>query len=46
MAQLPNISDAEWRVMQVLWEESPLLGSEVAKRLEAETGWSLRRQRS
>ena len=33
MARPPQISDAEWEVMQVLWETSPLTGSEVAERL-------------
>ncbi|HUP48254.1 MAG TPA: BlaI/MecI/CopY family transcriptional regulator [Thermoanaerobaculia bacterium] len=33
MARPPQISDAEWDVMQVLWETSPLSGSEVADRL-------------
>lgn len=32
---LPQISEAEWDVMNVLWDTSPLTGSEVAERLEA-----------
>jgi BlaI family penicillinase repressor len=35
-----GISDAEWRVMEVLWERSPLTSREVADLLAASTGWS------
>ena len=35
MAKPPQISDAEWDVMSVLWETSPLTGSEVAERMGA-----------
>ena len=35
MPKPPQISDAEWDVMSVLWETSPLTGSEVAERLDA-----------
>ena len=33
MARPPQISGAEWEVMKVLWESSPLTGSEVAERV-------------
>lgn len=32
MVRPPQISGAEWEVMTVLWESSPLTGSEVAER--------------
>ncbi len=35
-----RISEAEWQVMEVLWETSPLTAQDVAARLE-DTGWSL-----
>jgi BlaI family penicillinase repressor len=35
MKKPPQISDAEWEVMNVLWESAPLTGSDVAERLEA-----------
>ena len=35
MAKPPQISDAEWDVMSVLWDTSPLTGSEVAERMGA-----------
>ncbi|MCC7146956.1 MAG: BlaI/MecI/CopY family transcriptional regulator [Phycisphaeraceae bacterium] len=40
MAKLAKISDAEWRVMRVLWEKSPRAASEVVEALEAVTDWS------
>lgn len=33
MGRPPQISGAEWEVMQVLWETSPLTGTEVAERM-------------
>lgn len=35
-----NISDAEWKVMRVLWNRSPMTGGEIAHQLEAETRWN------
>ncbi|HBC27176.1 MAG TPA: CopY/TcrY family copper transport repressor [Ruminococcaceae bacterium] len=34
-----SISEAEWRVMKVLWESSPLPLAEIVERL-SHTGWS------
>jgi BlaI family penicillinase repressor len=39
MADKPRISDAEWQVMQVLWEKSPLTVKEVIKILSKKTAW-------
>ncbi len=39
---ISRISDAEWRVMQVLWDESPLSASQVVDRLGDEPDWSPR----
>lgn len=39
---MPRISDAEWRVMQVLWDEAPLSAAEVVQRLGDEPDWSPR----
>lgn len=33
MKQLPQISESEWEVMKILWDESPLSSIEIAKRL-------------
>lgn len=37
-----RISSAEHEVMEVLWRESPLTAIEVAERVPAERGWSVR----
>ncbi len=37
-----RISSAEQEVMEVLWRESPLTAAEVAERVPAERGWSIR----
>lgn len=39
---MPRISDAEWRVMQVLWDEAPLSASQVVDRLDDDQDWSPR----
>jgi predicted transcriptional regulator len=35
-----RISDAEWQVMEVLWDEAPLTASDVVSRLTPASGWS------
>jgi BlaI family transcriptional regulator, penicillinase repressor len=37
-----RIGEAEYAVMEVLWQESPLTATEVAERVPAERGWSIR----
>ncbi len=37
---IPQISDAEWQVMKVLWNKSPLTASQVISELKEETDWS------
>lgn len=39
---MERIGDAEYQVMEVLWEEAPLTAAEVAERVPAERGWSIR----
>ena len=39
MPKTPPITDAEWEVMNVLWEQAPLTASEVAETLAAKTRW-------
>ena len=36
---VPSISDAEWVVMKVLWERSPLTTNQVVAALDATTHW-------
>ena len=40
MASSPDLTPAEWRVMECLWERSPLTGREVSERLSASAGWT------
>ena len=37
-----QITTAEFQVMDVLWDRSPIAATEVAERLADETGWSLK----
>lgn len=40
MSKTPAISDAEWEVMNVLWEQSPRTAVEVAEALESRVNWN------
>lgn len=35
-----KLSDGEWKIIQLLWEESPQTIIQLTKALEAETGWT------
>lgn len=37
--ELPRISDAEWRVMEVLWSRGEATANEVVRALEGEAPW-------
>jgi BlaI family transcriptional regulator, penicillinase repressor len=37
---LPDISEAEWVIMEALWERSPQTASEIAKALLPTMGWA------
>ncbi|MGS0745806.1 BlaI/MecI/CopY family transcriptional regulator [Syntrophomonas erecta subsp. sporosyntropha] len=39
MKEVPQISDAEWRVMQVIWDKSPITANEVVDKLKNNTHW-------
>lgn len=39
MQDRPKISDAEWQVMKVLWEESPVTANQIVDKLTVETEW-------
>ena len=39
MTDAPQISDAEWEVMNVLWERSPLTAVEVSEAVSERTQW-------
>lgn len=38
--KLPNITDAEWQVMRILWAEHPLTAKAVHERLGRSVGWT------
>lgn len=40
MNEFPNISDAEWQVMKVLWDRSPLTAAEIINSLRNGFTWS------
>lgn len=42
MAKIPQISDAEWAVMDVLWARNPLTGNEVYQELVDNQEWQLK----
>jgi BlaI family penicillinase repressor len=42
MSKPPAISDAEWEVMTVLWDRSPLMANEVVERLKGRKVWNPR----
>lgn len=39
MPDLPSISDAEWDIMKVLWQCSPLTAGQIVERLSTERKW-------
>ena len=39
---MERIGEAEYAVMEVLWKAAPLTAAEVAERVPAERGWSIR----
>ena len=41
MKKTPRISEAELQLLQLLWEESPLGATDIAKRVPAGRDWSL-----
>ncbi|MCT1578303.1 penicillinase repressor BlaI [Oceanobacillus kimchii] len=43
---VPNISEAEWEVMNVLWESSPKTANEVIYSLQKKTEWKAKTVRT
>lgn len=39
MRRTPKISEAEWEVMKVLWEDSPRTANEIVEELTGKTSW-------
>ena len=42
MPTVPQISDAEWEVMKVVWDRQPVTAAEVVERLSVDRRWSPR----
>src|SRR5215213_3699681 len=40
MPKLPQISDAEWEVMKVVWDHGPLTAGDVVRQLSEARGWA------
>ena len=39
-AERIHLTEAEWRVMECLWERSPQTGREITQEMEERVGWS------
>ncbi len=37
--KIPSISESEWEIMTVLWEEAPLTANDVISTLQERTDW-------
>ncbi len=35
-----QVTDAEWKILEVLWDRNPRTMAEITKALEPETGWT------
>jgi BlaI family penicillinase repressor len=42
MGKAPRISDAEWEVMQVVWDKAPLTSNDIADQLAEDHDWDVR----
>ena len=40
MNNIPKIAESEWRIMKILWEDSPKTANEIVELLSKETNWS------
>jgi BlaI family penicillinase repressor len=39
MKELPRISEAEWEIMKLFWESSPITANEIIEKLEGQINW-------
>src|SRR5215471_18673444 len=46
MGRLPQISDAEWEIMQVVWRGPPITAAEIIADVTGHTGWNHRTVRT
>lgn len=40
MMKKVNLSDAEWKIMNLLWEDAPRTMMQITNALKSETGWT------
>jgi BlaI family penicillinase repressor len=40
MKNLPHISDAEWEIMNLLWEKSPMAATDIIEKLPSSKNWN------
>lgn len=40
MSKLPKISDAEWEIMNIVWQSAPLTAAEIIERTDKSRNWS------
>ena len=40
--RIPNISDAEWEIMKLIWKSHPIASEEIINTLADKTSWSSR----
>jgi len=40
MSKIPKIAESEWRVMKILWADSPRTANEIVESLKVETNWN------
>lgn len=40
MREIPKISEAEWKVMKILWVKSPLNSTQIIEALKSNSDWS------
>jgi BlaI family penicillinase repressor len=39
MKELPRISEAEWEIMKIFWDSSPVTANEIIEKLEGRIDW-------
>lgn len=37
--KIPNVTEAEWIIMKVIWDENPITAKQIIKKLENEKDW-------
>lgn len=40
MPQLPKISEAEWEIMNIIWQSAPLTAAEIIEKIDQSRNWN------